>query len=133
MVLAGGLTPENVGEAIERTHPYAVDVVSGVEAEPGRKDPAKVEAFFEAIPSESRGGGRLMPAVEERFGPYGGRFVPETLIAALDELERRLGRGARGRGLPGGARARSCATSSGARPRSTSPSASPSESGAASI
>jgi phosphoribosylanthranilate isomerase len=49
MVLAGGLTAENVGEAIERAHPYAVDVVSGVEAEPGRKDPAKVEAFFEAI------------------------------------------------------------------------------------
>jgi phosphoribosylanthranilate isomerase len=49
MVLAGGLTPENVGEAIERAHPYAVDVVSGVESEPGRKDPAKVEAFLDAI------------------------------------------------------------------------------------
>jgi phosphoribosylanthranilate isomerase len=49
MVMAGGLTPENVAEAIAVTHPYAVDVVSGVEAEPGRKDPAKVEAFFEAV------------------------------------------------------------------------------------
>ena len=49
MVLAGGLTPENVAEAIAITHPYAVDVTSGVEAEPGRKDPAKVEAFFEAV------------------------------------------------------------------------------------
>ena len=49
MVLAGGLTPENVGEAIETVHPYAVDVVTGVEAGPGRKDPAKVEAFFDAV------------------------------------------------------------------------------------
>src|SRR5262245_22486198 len=38
MIMAGGLTPENVGEAIDLVHPYAVDVVSGVEAGPGRKD-----------------------------------------------------------------------------------------------
>jgi phosphoribosylanthranilate isomerase len=49
MVLAGGLTPENVAGAIELARPYAVDVVTGVEAEPGIKDPAKVEAFFEAV------------------------------------------------------------------------------------
>lgn len=49
MVLAGGLTPGNVVEAIEAAHPYAVDVVTGVEAEPGRKDPATVEAFVEAV------------------------------------------------------------------------------------
>ncbi|MDP9188945.1 MAG: phosphoribosylanthranilate isomerase, partial [Actinomycetota bacterium] len=49
MVLAGGLTPENVAEAIAATKPFAVDVVSGVEAEPGRKDHARVEAFFEAV------------------------------------------------------------------------------------
>jgi phosphoribosylanthranilate isomerase len=54
MVLAGGLTPENVGEAIAAARPYAVDVVSGVEAEPGRKDPAKVEAFFEAVQKPPR-------------------------------------------------------------------------------
>jgi phosphoribosylanthranilate isomerase len=48
MVLAGGLTPENLAGAIGAAHPYAVDVVSGVEAEPGRKDHAKVEAFLEA-------------------------------------------------------------------------------------
>jgi phosphoribosylanthranilate isomerase len=48
MVLAGGLTPVNVAEAIELVHPYAVDVVSGVEAEPGVKDHAKVEAFLTA-------------------------------------------------------------------------------------
>lgn len=49
MVLAGGLTPENVSGAIDVAHPYAVDVVSGVESEPGVKEPAKVEAFFEAV------------------------------------------------------------------------------------
>jgi phosphoribosylanthranilate isomerase len=48
MVLAGGLTSANVAEAIEQVRPFAVDVVSGVEAEPGRKDHAKVEAFLQA-------------------------------------------------------------------------------------
>ena len=47
-VLAGGLRPDNVAEAISVAHPYAVDVASGVEAEPGRKDHAAMEAFFEA-------------------------------------------------------------------------------------
>jgi phosphoribosylanthranilate isomerase len=49
MMMAGGLSPENVAGAIEVAHPYAVDVVTGVESEPGRKDPALVEAFFEAV------------------------------------------------------------------------------------
>jgi phosphoribosylanthranilate isomerase len=53
MVLAGGLTPENVGEAIELAHPFAVDVVSGVEAEEGRKDHAKVERFIQAVTAAS--------------------------------------------------------------------------------
>jgi phosphoribosylanthranilate isomerase len=48
MILAGGLTDENVADAIGLVRPYAVDVVSGVEAEPGRKDHAKVEAFLAA-------------------------------------------------------------------------------------
>ena len=43
--------------------------------------------------------------IETRFGPYGGRFVPETLIPALDELTRGVRGGARRRGLPGRARA----------------------------
>jgi phosphoribosylanthranilate isomerase len=55
MVLAGGLSPENVGEAIAAAHPYAVDVITGVEAEPGRKDPAKVEAFFQAVQRAGKG------------------------------------------------------------------------------
>jgi phosphoribosylanthranilate isomerase len=48
-MLAGGLRPENVAEAIAIAHPYAVDVASGVEAEPGRKDHAAMAAFFEAV------------------------------------------------------------------------------------
>ncbi len=47
-IVAGGLRPDNVAEAIAATHPYAVDVASGVEAEPGRKDHAAMTAFFEA-------------------------------------------------------------------------------------
>ena len=49
MVLSGGLTPENVGEAIARVRPYAVDVASGTEASPGVKDPEKLVAFAEAV------------------------------------------------------------------------------------
>jgi phosphoribosylanthranilate isomerase len=49
LILAGGLTPENVGDAIRQVRPYAVDVSSGVEAEPGRKDFAKVRAFLAQV------------------------------------------------------------------------------------
>jgi phosphoribosylanthranilate isomerase len=49
VVLSGGLTPDNVGAAIAATRPFAVDTASGTEAAPGRKDPAKVEAFFRAV------------------------------------------------------------------------------------
>ena len=47
-ILAGGLRPDNVAAAIAVAQPYAVDVASGVEAEPGRKDHAAMAAFFEA-------------------------------------------------------------------------------------
>jgi len=49
LVVAGGLTSVNVGEAIETLQPWGVDVVSGVEASPGKKDPEKVRAFVKAV------------------------------------------------------------------------------------
>ena len=50
LILAGGLTPDNVASAVTATRPYAVDVASGVEGEAaGRKDPARLARFLQAV------------------------------------------------------------------------------------
>jgi phosphoribosylanthranilate isomerase len=54
VILSGGLTPDNVGQAIEAGAPFAVDTASGTEAGPGRKDPAKLTALFRAVEAADR-------------------------------------------------------------------------------
>jgi len=58
VMLAGGLTPRNIVQAVETVRPYAVDVSSGVEGSPGVKDPALLEALFLSL---ERGGYHLVP------------------------------------------------------------------------
>jgi phosphoribosylanthranilate isomerase len=66
LILSGGLNSENVAEAIELTRPYAVDTASGTESAPGRKDPQKLRAFFDAVkgaPLDAAGTGGAPAAV----------------------------------------------------------------------
>ena len=48
-MVSGGISPENVGEAIAAVRPFAVDSASGTEAAPGKKDPQRVEALLRAV------------------------------------------------------------------------------------
>jgi phosphoribosylanthranilate isomerase len=55
LIVAGGLRPENVSEAIRQLNPWGVDVASGVEAQPGRKDPQRLAAFIRNARASRRG------------------------------------------------------------------------------
>jgi phosphoribosylanthranilate isomerase len=65
IILAGGLTPENVGAAIRSVRPYAVDVASGVESKPGKKDHVRLKEFIEEV---RRTEGQLQPSDPPQTG-----------------------------------------------------------------
>ncbi len=80
--LAGGLSPQNVREAVKELHPCGVDVSSGIETG-GIKDMSKMEQFVENARAEDNIGQR-----NGRFGIHGGQYIPETLMNAVIELEK---------------------------------------------
>ncbi len=89
IILAGGLTPENITEAVRILHPYAVDISGGVESAKGVKDAAKIAAFMKrvSISMPKKINYTNLPDDNGHFGQYGGIFVAETLIKPLEELK----------------------------------------------
>jgi phosphoribosylanthranilate isomerase len=75
LILSGGLTPDNVVAAIEKVHPFAVDVASGVESSPGVKDPDRLRAFAEAVRSTADEGEQT-PERQQRPSERAGGAIP---------------------------------------------------------
>jgi phosphoribosylanthranilate isomerase len=65
LILSGGLTAENVAEAIARTRPFAIDSASGTESSPGKKDEAKLRALFAAVQQTAPVAEETPPAAEQ--------------------------------------------------------------------
>ena len=107
LVLSGGLTAENVGEAVAAVRPYAVDIGQRHRGRARAQGPGAARGVL-----RRRGGGRRpdrRPRVSSiplgaPLRPLRGRYVPETLVPALDQLEARVAGRAGGSRVPGGAR-----------------------------
>ena len=82
LILSGGLTPDNVAQAIDMTHPFAVDTASGTEAAPGRKDHHKMRAFFDAVaaPLATHRAERQSPAASVTIGDSDDQPTAEAVL-----------------------------------------------------
>ena len=76
LMLAGGLTAANVGAAIAQVHPWGVDVATGVEASPGRKDPRKLRAFVVAARAAAHAANDTDPAIDDSDEPIDESELP---------------------------------------------------------
>ena len=70
LLMAGGLTPENVATAIAKVRPWGVDVATGVEMSPGRKDPARLRAFINAVREADPERGEETDGESDEDAPY---------------------------------------------------------------